>query len=74
MSPGSKVGTFNFKNSCKVSHYHCPFCEICVRQKSNFQCHLALHQSKPTVTNNVGPDKDVDVQETARVSEGMVNQ
>ena len=30
----------------KINHYHCPFCNITVKQKSNFLNHIAKHDCK----------------------------
>ena len=30
----------------KINHYHCPFCSITVKQKSNFLSHIAKHDYK----------------------------
>ena len=36
----SHTATSSAKN---INHYHCPFCSIAVKQKSNFLSHIAKH-------------------------------
>ena len=43
------------KNAGKLSHYHCPICDICVLQKHNFQCHLSLHKNTRSSFFNTNP-------------------
>ena len=36
----------------KLNHYHCPFCSIIVKQKSNFLSHIARHDYKNENNNS----------------------
>ena len=33
-------------SASKINHYHCPYCSITVKQKSNFLSHIAKHDYK----------------------------
>ena len=54
----------------KINHYHCPFCSITVKQKSNFLSHIAKHDykneninSKEGKTHAEPPSTDNDIYE-----------
>ena len=37
-------------SASKINHYHCPYCSITVKQKSNFLSHIAKHDYKMKIS------------------------